>query len=51
MSKFQPVTPVPDYHFDIGDRVTIKQGHPPEYVGPDTDIIDIEIFEHWLESA
>ena len=29
MSAFQTVTPVPDHHFDIGDQVTIKRGHPP----------------------
>jgi hypothetical protein len=104
MTAFQPVNEVKNPHFDIGDQVTIKTGHPPghrrtpdyirgktgeiericgafpnpeelaygfdglpervlyrvkfkqshvwpNYAGPDTDIIEMEILEHWLEPA
>ena len=33
-------------------RVRFKQNHVwPAYDGPDQDIIEMEIFEHWLEAA
>jgi len=33
-------------------RVRFKQKHVwPEYRGPEHDIIEMEIFEHWLEPA
>ncbi len=104
MTAPQPVNNVPVHRFDIGDRVTIKSGHPPghrrtpnyirgktgeiericgafpnpeeraygfdglpervlyrvrfkqthvwpNYDGPDADIIEMEIYEHWLEPA
>ena len=104
MSAPQPVNNVPVHRFHIGDRVTIKSGHPPghrrtpnyirgktgeiericgafpnpeeraygfdglpervlyrvrfkqthvwpNYAGPDADIIEMEIYEHWLEPA
>ncbi len=104
MTAPQPVNRVLDHRFDVGDRVTIKSGHPPgprrtpnsirgktgeiericgafpnpeeraygftglpvrvlyrvrfkqthvwpDYAGPDNDIIEMEIYEHWLEPA
>ena len=33
-------------------RVRFRQKHVwPDYVGPDADLIEMEIYEHWLDAA